>query len=136
MYKWDVATTHVLFIATYHGNPYVGSELLGLCETDATHRHHVPSYTYSVQQERRIKMNSVPLEHTCIKTGGSMVIGTVQFIMAKDIMRCVLETQAVMTKASDFLIHMMRTDKWQLINPLICFLSYTNSISFQMRYAF
>jgi len=27
-------------------------------------------------------MNSVPLEHTCIKTGGSTVIGTVQFIMA------------------------------------------------------
>lgn len=65
-------------------------------------------------------MNSVPLEHTCIKTGGSMVIGTVQFIMAKDIMRCVLETLAVMTKASDFLIHIMRTDKWQLINTLTC----------------
>jgi len=39
--KWDVATTHVIFIATSHGNPYVGSKLLGLCETDATHRHHV-----------------------------------------------------------------------------------------------
>ena len=45
-----------------------------------------------------------------------MVIGTVQFIMAKDIMRCVLEILAVTTNAADFLIHMMRTDKWKLIN--------------------
>jgi uncharacterized protein YcbX len=37
-------------------------------------------------------MISVPLEHTCIKTGGSMVIGSVQFTMMEDIMRCVLET--------------------------------------------
>jgi len=31
-----------MFIATSHGNPYVGCKLLGLCETDATQRHHVP----------------------------------------------------------------------------------------------
>jgi hypothetical protein len=65
-------------------------------------------------------MNPVSLEHTCIKTGGSMVIGTLQFIMARDILRCVLEILAVMTKESDVLIHMMRTDKWQLINTSIC----------------
>jgi hypothetical protein len=64
-------------------------------------------------------MNSVPFEHTCIKTGGSMMIGSVQFTMTEDIMRCVLETKAVTTKASDFLIHMVRTDRWQLINTLI-----------------
>jgi len=49
-----------------------------------------------------------------------MVIGTVQFIMARDILRCVLEILAVMTKASDVLVHMMFTDKWQLINTSIC----------------
>jgi hypothetical protein len=73
-----------------------------------------------INVKRKIKMNPVPLEHTCIKTGGSMVSGTLQFIMTRDILRCLWEILAVITKASDVPIHIMRTDKWQLINTSIC----------------
>jgi hypothetical protein len=40
-----------------------------------------------------------------------------------------------MTKASDFLMHMMRTDKWQLINEYINFLACRTPTAFHSKCA-